>query len=79
MCAFVDRYRDEHGVEPICKALQIAPGTYYARRSRPESARAVSGREPGERSRASMLGTTGSYGARKVRKERADRTSRRRV
>ena len=23
MCAFVDKHRDEHGVEPICKALQM--------------------------------------------------------
>jgi putative transposase len=25
---FVDRYRDTHGVEPICKVLQIAPSGY---------------------------------------------------
>ncbi|MEW1960808.1 IS3 family transposase, partial [Kineococcus sp. NPDC059986] len=30
------------GVEPICQKLQIAPSTYYAARSRPPSARAVS-------------------------------------
>ena len=29
------------GVEPICRALQVAPSTYYAARSRPPSARAV--------------------------------------
>ncbi|MEC5181530.1 hypothetical protein RCH07_002899 [Arthrobacter sp. CG_A4] len=49
MCDFVDKHRDEHGVEPICKALQIAPSTYYARRSRPESARAVRDLELGEK------------------------------
>ncbi|HNI83435.1 MAG TPA: IS3 family transposase [Rhodocyclaceae bacterium] len=27
--AFVDQFRDEHGVEPICKALQIAPSAYW--------------------------------------------------
>jgi putative transposase len=35
---FVDANRDELGVEPICRALQMAPSTYYAaksRRSRP--------------------------------------------
>jgi putative transposase len=26
--AFIDRYRDTHGVEPICKVLQIAPSGY---------------------------------------------------
>ena len=28
MRAFVDRHRDTHGVEPICKVLQIAPSGY---------------------------------------------------
>jgi len=27
--AFIDEYRDEHGVEPICEVLPIAPSTYY--------------------------------------------------
>ena len=41
--AFVDANRDELGVEPICKALQVAPSTYYAakRRELAPSARAV--------------------------------------
>jgi putative transposase len=41
--AFVDDHRDELGVEPICRALQIAPSTYYAakRRELSPSARAV--------------------------------------
>jgi putative transposase len=40
---FVDDHRDELGVEPICRALQIAPSTYYAakRRELAPSARAV--------------------------------------
>jgi putative transposase len=40
---FVDDNRDELGVEPICRALQIAPSTYYAakRRELAPSARAV--------------------------------------
>jgi len=29
MISFVDAYRDEHGVEPICKVLPIAPSTYH--------------------------------------------------
>ena len=28
MRAFVDQHRDAYGVEPICKALQIAPSGY---------------------------------------------------
>ena len=41
--AFVDDHRDELGVEPICRALQIAPSSYYAakRRQLAPSARAV--------------------------------------
>ena len=40
---FIDANRDELGVEPICKALQVAPSTYYAakRRELAPSARAV--------------------------------------
>jgi transposase InsO family protein len=39
MMKFIDRYRDKHGVEPICKVLQIAPSGYWrhaARQRRPE-------------------------------------------
>ncbi|MGO1699831.1 MAG: hypothetical protein ACTHZD_15930, partial [Micrococcaceae bacterium] len=43
---FVDRHKDEHGVQPICDALretgaEIAPSTYYAAKTRPASARAA--------------------------------------
>ena len=40
---FIDEHRDELGVEPICRALQVAPSTYYAakRREREPSARAI--------------------------------------
>jgi len=41
MIRFVDAYRDEHGVEPICRVLAIAPSTYHAharRRENPETA-----------------------------------------
>jgi putative transposase len=41
MIRFVDAYRDQHGVEPICRVLEIAPSTYHAhvgRRTKPETA-----------------------------------------
>ena len=41
MISFVDAYRDDYGVEPICKVIEIAPSTYHAhiaRRARPETA-----------------------------------------
>jgi len=39
--SFVDAYRDDHGVEPICDCIEIAPSTYYEhvrRREEPETA-----------------------------------------
>jgi putative transposase len=38
---FIDENRDELGVEPICRDLQVAPSTYYAAKKRSPSARAV--------------------------------------
>jgi putative transposase len=38
---YIDQHRDQFGVEPICRTLEVAPSTYYAARSRPPSARAV--------------------------------------
>ena len=41
MISFVDAYRDKHGVEPICRVLEIAPSNYYEqvrRRDSPETA-----------------------------------------
>jgi putative transposase len=68
MSVFIDDHKARFGVEPICRALQVAPSTYYAvkqRRSQP-SARArrdadllVEIRRVHEQSR-------GLYGARKV-------------
>ncbi len=39
----IDGHREEFGVEPICRALQMAPSTYYAckRRQLAPSARAL--------------------------------------
>jgi putative transposase len=39
--SFIDRHRDQFGVEPICEVLKIAPSSYYAHKARPPSARAV--------------------------------------
>jgi|SRR5690625_1360861 len=33
MVAFIDRHREEYGVEPICRVLPIAPSTYYAHKA----------------------------------------------
>jgi putative transposase len=34
MVAYVDAHRDEFGVEPICRTLEMAPSTYYAAKAR---------------------------------------------
>jgi putative transposase len=44
--AFIEGFREEFGVEPICRALRqagvaISPSGYYAARARPPPARAV--------------------------------------
>jgi transposase InsO family protein len=34
MVCFIDQYRAEYGVEPICRQLPIAPSTYYEQKAR---------------------------------------------
>ncbi len=34
MVAFIDAYREDYGVEPICAQLPIAPSTYYEAKAR---------------------------------------------
>ena len=37
MTSYIDAYKDQYGVEPICQVLEVAPSTYYAAISRPPS------------------------------------------
>jgi putative transposase len=39
--AYIDAHRERFGVEPICRALQFAPRTYWAAKARPVCARRV--------------------------------------
>jgi transposase InsO family protein len=34
MVSFIDDHRDDHGVEPICDVLPIAPSVYYEQKAR---------------------------------------------
>jgi hypothetical protein len=34
MVSFIDENRDDHGVEPICQQLPMAPSTYYNHKAR---------------------------------------------
>ena len=45
MTRYIDQNRAAYRVEPICRALEIAPSSYYAARSRPPSARALADEE----------------------------------
>lgn len=38
--AVIDHLRDRFEVEPVCRVLDLCPGTYYGRKRRPPSARA---------------------------------------
>jgi len=68
MSAAVDALRDEHGVEPACRVLGVAPSTYYEvkRRQREPCARACQDAELLERIRSVHEANFGVYGARKV-------------
>ena len=71
MTAFVDVHRKEHGVEPICEQLPIAPSTYYEHKRRerePERCSARSRRDAVLRPliRRVHEENYGVYGARKV-------------
>ena len=66
MTAFVEEQKERFGVEPICTALQVAPSTYYACKTRPPSAR----RRRDEALKPEILrvhkDNFGVYGARKL-------------
>lgn len=71
MVSFIDEHREDHGVEPICRQLPIAPSTYYEIKARqkdpsrlPERARRDAGLKPEvQRIHRENLSV---YGARKV-------------
>jgi putative transposase len=66
MSAFVDTHRDRFGVEPVCRELQIAPSSYYARKSRPPSARSLRDDRLRGEIRRVFESNYGVYGADKV-------------
>jgi putative transposase len=71
MVRFLDEHREEHGVEPICEVLPIAPSTYYAQKAceadpAKRSARAVRDAELCEQIERVWKENFAVYGARKV-------------
>lgn len=71
MC-FIDAHRGRRtdglvwGVEPICRALEVAPSTYYAAKCRPASKRAVRDEQLKPEVERVYAQNRGVYGADKV-------------
>jgi putative transposase len=63
---FVDAYRDEFGVEPICRVLQFAPSTYWSARRRSRSARSIRDEELKVDIKRVYADNFGVYGAPKI-------------
>ena len=65
---FIDDHRDQFGVEPICRVLQVAPSTYYAakRRESAPSPRAVRDAVMGQVLMVLWLANRKVYGAHKL-------------
>jgi putative transposase len=68
MSALIDTHRGEYGVEPICRALGVAPSSYYAVKTREHkpSRRAVRDSELLAEIRRIHGSNYGVYGVRKV-------------
>jgi transposase InsO family protein len=71
MIAFIEEHREDFGVEPICRVLQIAPATFHRHAAiahNPELAsdRARQDKEDFEEIRRVHNKSRGRYGARKV-------------
>jgi putative transposase len=74
MVAFIDAHRDEHGVEPICEVLPIAPSTYYEHKARQADRSRLPARERQDvvdrgHVRRVWQDSGGRYGVRKVWKQ----------
>ena len=69
MSRYVEARREVFGVEPICRAVGVPVRTYYARRSRKPSARALADRELVVEIHAAREGYRRVYGVRKTWKE----------
>ena len=69
MTAYVEERRGVFGVEPICRAVGVPVSTYYARRSRKPSRRALADCELVKQIYAARDGYRRVYGVRKTWKE----------
>jgi putative transposase len=66
MTRYIDAHKEQYGVEPICRVLEIAPSTYYAAGGRPACARRVQDERLKPEVARVHEENYGVYGARKV-------------
>ncbi len=71
MVSFIDEHREEHGVEPICRRLPIAPSTYHEQKAREVDPSRLSKRAKRDATLREAIERVwkehfGVYGARKV-------------
>ena len=66
MTSFIDEHRGRFGVEPICRVLETSVSTYYARKTRPPSARSVRDLETIELIRQTWSRNYSSFGSRRT-------------
>lgn len=64
--SFIDAHRDRFGVEPTCRVLGVSVATYYARKERPPSARALRDAELLARIRKVHADNYSAYGSRRI-------------
>ena len=66
MTRFIDERRGRFTVELLCRTLGASPSTYYAARSRPASARAITDAWLGEEIQRVFEQNYSVYGVRKI-------------
>jgi putative transposase len=66
MARFIESRRDRFGVELLCRTLGASPSTYYARRTRPPSAGAITDAWLHEKIEKVFTENYSVYGARRV-------------
>jgi putative transposase len=66
MTRFIDKERQRFGVEPICRVLELPVSTYYARKSRPPSARSLHDAETIEQLHTAWQTNYSSFGSRRT-------------
>ncbi|MGW7210030.1 IS3 family transposase [Streptomyces sp. NPDC054837] len=67
--AVINHLRDDFGVEPVCRELDLSVSAYNARRRRPKSARRLRDERLLIKIRAAHAASGGTYGARRIHRQ----------